>query len=82
MKQGWQGALAPEGAGTGGGTTFALDLFGQAGAVEATPQKASAQGGAGGLPEMAGGESGLSGAAGISVLLTGYTENLVYMNNR
>lgn len=66
MKQGWQGALAPEGAGTGGGTTFALDLFGQAGAVEATPQRASAQGGAGGLPEMAGGESGLSGAAGIS----------------
>lgn len=66
MKQGWQGALAPEGAGTGGGTAFALDLFRQAGAVEATPQKASAQGGAGGLPEMAGGESGLSGAAGIS----------------
>ena len=66
MKQGWQGALAPEGAGTGGGSTFALDLFGQAGAVEATPQRASAQGGAGGLPEMAGGESGLSGAAGIS----------------
>ena len=66
MKQGWQGALAPEGAGTGGGTAFALDLFGQAGAVEATPQRASAQGGAGGLPEMAGGESGLSGAAGIS----------------
>lgn len=66
MKQGWQGALAPEGAGTGGGTTFALDLFGQAGAVEATPQKASAQGGTSGLPEMAGGESGLSGAAGIS----------------
>ena len=66
MKQGWQGALAPERAGTGGGTAFALDLFGQAGAVEATPQRASAQGGAGGLPEMAGGESGLSGAAGIS----------------
>lgn len=44
MKQGWQGALAPERAGTGGGTTFALDLFGQAGAVEATPQRASAQG--------------------------------------
>lgn len=66
MKQGWQGALAPEGAGTGGGTTFALDLFGQAGAVEATPQRASAQGGTSGLPEMAGGESGLSGAAGIS----------------
>lgn len=66
MKQGWQGALAPEGAGTGGGTAFALDLFGQAGAVEATPQRASAQGGTSGLPEMAGGESGLSGAAGIS----------------
>lgn len=66
MKQGWQGAGAPEGAGTGGGTAFALDLFGQAGAVEATPQRVSAQGGAGGLPEMAGGESGLSGAAGIS----------------
>lgn len=65
MKQGWQGALAPEGAGTGG-TAFALDLFGQAGTVEATSQKASAQGGTGGLPEMAGGESGLSGAAGIS----------------
>lgn len=45
MKQGWQGALAPERAGTGGGTAFALDLFGQAGAVEATPQRASAQGG-------------------------------------
>lgn len=44
MKQGWQGALAPERAGTGGGTTFALDLFGQVGAVEATTQKASAQG--------------------------------------
>ena len=44
MKQGWQGALAPERAGTGGGTTFALDLFGQVGAVEATPQRASAQG--------------------------------------
>lgn len=66
MKQGWQGALAPEGAGTGGGSTFALNLFGQAGAMEATPQRASAQGGTGGLPEMAGGESGLSGAAGIS----------------
>ena len=66
MKQGWQGALAPERAGTGGGTAFALDLFGQAGAVEATPQRASAQGGTSGLPEMAGGESGLSGAAGIS----------------
>lgn len=66
MKQGWQGALAPEGAGTGGGTAFALDLFGQAGAMEATPQRASAQGGTSGLPEMAGGESGLSGAAGIS----------------
>ena len=66
MKQGWQGAGAPEGAGTGGGTIFALDLFGQAGAMEATPQRASAQGGAGGLPEMAGGESGLSGAAGMS----------------
>ena len=66
MKQGWQGALAPEGAGTGGGTTFARDLFGQAGVVEATPQKASAQGVTSGLPEMAGSESGLSGAAGIS----------------
>ena len=66
MKQGWQGALAPEGAGTGGGTAFALDLFGQAGAMEATPQRASAQGGTGGLPDMAGGERGLSGAAGIS----------------
>lgn len=33
MKQGWQGALAPEGAGTGGGTTFALDLFGQGNAA-------------------------------------------------
>ena len=66
MKHGWQGALAPEGAGTGGGSTFALNLFGQAGAMEATPQRASAQGGTGGLPEMAGGESGLSGAAGIS----------------
>lgn len=51
MKQGWQGALAPEGAGTGGGTTFALDLFGQAGAVEATPQKASAQGETSGLSQ-------------------------------
>lgn len=66
MREGWQGAGAPEGAGTGGGTTFALDLFGQAGAVGATPQKASAQGGTSGLPEMVGGESGLSGAAGIS----------------
>ena len=55
MKQGWQGALAPEGAGAGGGSTFALDLFGQAGAMEATPQRASAQGGTSGLPEMAGG---------------------------
>lgn len=63
MKQGWQGALAPEGAGTGGGTTFALDLFGQAGAVEATPQKASAQGETSGLSQ--------SGTAANDPLQTG-----------
>lgn len=65
MKQGWQGALAPEGAGTGGGTTFALDLFGQAGAVEATPQKASAQGETSGLSQ--------SGTAANDPLQTGAT---------
>lgn len=65
MKQGWQGALAPEGAGTGGGTTFALDLFGQAGAVEATPQRASAQGGTSELSQ--------SGAAANAPLQTGAT---------
>ena len=63
MKQGWQGALAPERAGTDGGTTFALDLFGQAGAVEATPQKASAQGETSGLSQ--------SGTAANDPLQTG-----------
>lgn len=63
MKQGWQGALAPERIGTGGGTTFALDLFGQAGAVEATPQKASAQGETSGLSQ--------SGTAANDPLQTG-----------
>lgn len=65
MKQGWQGALAPERAGTGGGTPFALDLFGQAGAVEATPQKASAQGGTSELSQ--------SGTAANALLQTGAT---------
>ena len=65
MKQGWQGALAPERAGTGGGTAFALDLFGQAGAVEVTPQRASAQGGMSELSQ--------SGTAANDPLQTGAT---------